>query len=170
MTPTVQGLLIWALLFGGARSGRQSLDGGAQRPGQPTRVTLTNDRPTGYFPLDPETLASVPPVLAVTITKVVNPGETPFQVFVYLSCQPATGEKGRTEPQKILIGNFGLYPADRPASFLLRASPAFRKLKATSPKPTDVRLVLEMKRIHETKPWTSIEVTVAPPEWQSEVK
>jgi hypothetical protein len=169
MTPAVYGLLVWALLLGGARSAGRSPGGGAERPGKPTPVTLTNDRPTGYFPLDPETLASAPPVLALRITRVVNPGETPFQIFVYLSCQQGAGEKGRTEPEKILMGNFGLYPADSSAGFRLRASNAFRKLKAASSNPTDVRLLLEMKRIHETRPWTPVAVVVAPPAWQTDV-
>jgi hypothetical protein len=125
-------------------------------------VTLTNDRPAGYFPLDAETLASAPPFLVLRITRVVNPGRTPLQIFVYLSYPPPAG---RTEPERTLIGNFGLFPADRPARFLLRASPAFHKLKTTCSKPTDVRLLLEMKRIHPKEPWTSIEVVVAPPEW-----
>lgn len=168
MTPAVCGLLFWALLLGGARAMGQGLGGDQhQRQAAPTRVTLTNERPAGYFPLDPETLASAPPILGVTITRVVNPGKTPFQVFVYLSYQSGAG---RTEPEKIRIGNFGLYPPDRPAGFLLRSSQAFRKLKSLSSSPTDVRLLLEMKRIHGTRPWTSVEVTVAAPEWRRETR
>jgi hypothetical protein len=165
MTPAVHGLLTCALLFGGAASGGRSLGGGPQRPSQPAPLTLTNERPTGYFHLDPETLASAPPILTVRITRVVNPGETPFQVFVYLSYQSGAG---RTEPEKILIGNFGLYPPDRPAGFLLRASTAFRKLKTTGSRPTNIRLLLEMKRIHPKSPWTPVAIAVAPPEWRDE--
>jgi hypothetical protein len=163
MTLPVHGLLIWALLLGGARAKGPGPDGDQdQRQAAPTEVTLTHVRPTGYFPLDAETLASAPTTLVVRITRVVNPGNTPFQVFVYLSYLSGVG---RTEPQRILIGNFGLFPPDHPARFLLRASSAFQKLKATGSKPTDVSLVLEMRRINEAKPWTPIEVVVAPPEW-----
>jgi len=168
VTSAVCGLWLWALLLGGSHAKGQGLDGDrGQRQAAPTRVTLTNHRPTGYFPIDPETLASAPPILGVTITRVVNPGKTPFQVFVYLSYQPRTG---RTEPEKILIGNFGLYPPDRPSGFLLRSSRAFRKLKSLSSSPTDLRLLLEMKRIHAKSPWTAVEVTIAPPEWRREVR
>ncbi|HEV2176784.1 MAG TPA: hypothetical protein VGW33_06245 [Terriglobia bacterium] len=167
MTPAVHGLLIWALLFGGLRAGGQSPAGGAQRPGTETRVTLSNDHPEGSFLIPPEILAAPPAVLALTMTQVINPAKTAFQIFVYLSYHPGSGEKRRAAPAKILIGNVSLYPPDRPAGFLLRASTAFRKLKAATSKSSDVRLVLEMKRIHPAKPWTPVEVTVAPPEWRT---
>ncbi|HMD98694.1 MAG TPA: hypothetical protein VKM93_15350 [Terriglobia bacterium] len=166
MTPVVHGLLVWALLIGGARPGGQGPEGYQdQREAAPPRVMLTNDRPSGYFPIDQQTLASAPPILVVRITSVVNPDRTPFQVFVYLSYQSRAGQ---SEPERILIGNFGFYPPDHPSAFLLRASTAFRKLKTTSSRPTDVRLLLEMRRIHEAKPWTPVEVTVAPPEWRDQ--
>jgi hypothetical protein len=167
MTLAVRALLIWALLLGGAHSREQS-PGFDQKPPAPTRVTLTDDHPEGFFLIPPEILSSPPPVLALNMTQVVNPAETPFQVFVYLSCRPGSGAARQSKAVKLLVGNVGLFPPDRPARFLLRASTAFRKLKATNPNPADVRLLLEMKRIHETKPWTRVEVTVAPPEWRRE--
>jgi hypothetical protein len=66
----------------------------------------------------------------------------------------------------MLVGNASLYPADRPGGFRLRASAAFAKLKAA--KATDLRLVVELKRIHPAQPWTQVEVTVAPPQWRDE--
>ncbi len=171
MTPAVHGLLIWALLFGGAYARGQSLDGHADpKQATLTPVTLTNDCPEGSFLITPEILASPPAVLALAMTQVVNPAKTPFQVFVYLSYQPSSAEKRGPAPVKILLGNVGLYPPDRPAGFLLRASTAFRKMKGASSKPTEVRLLLEMKRIHARKPWTPVDVTVAPPEWRTEAK
>jgi hypothetical protein len=168
MKPVVSGFLIEALLFGGLLATGRSQD---QQHLTPTPVVLTNDRPTGSFPIGQETLASAPPILALTITKVVDPGQEAMGFFVYLSFRSSASSSGaNNQPasQKILIGNFSLYPADRPGGFLLRASTAFNKLKAASSKPTDVRLVLEMKRLHETKPWPSVAVTVAPPEWRDE--
>jgi hypothetical protein len=85
-------------------------------------------------------------------------------LFVYLSYQATSGF------QKILVGNVGFYPPDRPAGFLLRSSRAFAELKRSTTKPSDVRLSLEIKRLHESKPWTQVEITVAPPEWKSEPK
>ncbi len=163
MTRAIHGVLIGVLLLGSVRAGgRGGDDDQNPRRGVPAPVTLTNDRPAGNFPLDAQTLASAPPFLALRITKVVNPGRTPLQIFVYLSYPPGAG---RTEPERILIGNFGLFPADRPGRFLLRASTAFHKLKTMSSKPSAVRLLLEMKRLHPKEPWTPIEVVVAPPEW-----
>jgi hypothetical protein len=137
MTLAVHGLLIWALFLGGACARGQGLDGGAQGQTEPTRVTLTNDHPEGTFLIAPEILASQSPVLALTMTQVINPAKTAFQVFVYLSYQPGSEEKYRPAPAKILLGNVGLYPPDRPGGFLLPSSTAFRKLKAASSKPTD---------------------------------
>ena len=177
MTLAVRGLLLWALLLGGASARRQGSDSRAPsqaaptqstRPAQPTQVVLTNEHAEGSFPIAPEILASPPPVLALSIPLVINPEKTPFQVFVYLSYQPGLGAKHRVEPVKILLGNVGLYPPDRPGGFLLRASTAFAKLNTASPQPAEVRLLLQMKRIHPTKPWTQVEVTVAPPKWEAE--
>ncbi len=163
MTPVVRGLLIWALLFCRPYAGQSpdSRDKGRERLAP---LTLTNDRPVGYFPIAPETLAGAPPILAVSITRVVNPDETAFGIFVYLS----RAEKGYPEPERILVGNFSLYPADHPGKFLMRSSLAFRKLEAAGSlsKSSQVRLVLEMRRLREMKPWTPVAVTIAPPDWQ----
>lgn len=165
MTLAVHGLLLSALLLGSVQPPGPSPGDGSQRPARPASVRLTNDHPTGYFILDPETIASAPPVVAISLTRVVNPGGTPFQLFVYFIYESGAGEKGRT---RIPIGNFSLYPLDRPGGARLRASNAFRQLKVARPKPTDVRLMLELKRIHENRPWTQVEVTVAAPEWRAE--
>jgi len=168
MALAVHGILIWALFLGGGYARGQGLEGRAQ--GQtPTQVTLTNDHPEGSFLIAPEILASPPPVLALAITQVINPNNTAFQLFVYLSYHPGAEEKRSPVPAKILVGNVGLYPPDHPGGFLLRSSTAFRKLRAANSNPADVRLLLEMKRIHEGTPWTPVEVTVAPPEWRTEV-
>lgn len=167
MMPGVCGLLIAALLFCCTLAGVQSQEARDKRQTTLSPIMLTNDRPTASFAIEPETLASAPAVLALSITKVVNPAKIPFGIFVYLS--PA-GEKGCPKSEKILVGNFSLYPPDHPAGFLLRASNAFRKLEAEGPRSrsSEVRLLLEMKRVRETKPWTPVEVTVAPPEWRSD--
>jgi hypothetical protein len=134
--------------------------------GEPVGISLSNDRPRGSYSIDPETLASAPPVLKLTIPHVVNPNKLPFQIFVYLSLESQAGGRSGTHQERILVGNFGLYPPDLPATFLLRSSRAFGKLKTMTSNPTNVHLLLEMKRIHEASPWTLVEVTVAPPEWQ----
>jgi len=159
----VGGLLAGALLLGSARTEGQRVDPSASQ-GRPQAVKLTNNQTEGSFAVSPDTLASAPPVLALSFTRVVNPANTPFEVFVYLSYRPV--ETAGTAPRRILLGNGSLYPADRPGGFRLRASAAFAKLKAA--KATDVRLVLEMKRLRPAEPWSKVEVTVAPPQWLSE--
>ncbi|HXJ91988.1 MAG TPA: hypothetical protein VMT20_03805 [Terriglobia bacterium] len=163
MTAAIHGLLIGVLFFGGTRTGEQSSDAG-QEGMQANGVKLTNTRPEASFPVPAATLASSPPVLALHFTQVTNPSETPFQIFVFLSYRPA--EEGVAGPVRVLLGNGALYPPDRPGGLIMRASSAFRQLKAA--KGMDVKLVLEMKRLHPQTPWSPVEVTVAPPEWRSE--
>jgi hypothetical protein len=164
MKSAVFGLLIGVLLLGAARSRGSAPADAGQKPGQPASVTLTNANPSGYFPIDRETLGVAPPVLNIRVTKVVNPAKTAIQLLVFLYYQPGAG---RTKPEKILIGDVGFYPPDHSAGFVLSTSKAFDQLKATHEAPTDVRLLVELKRIHERNPWTSVEATVAPPEWTS---
>jgi hypothetical protein len=161
----VHTLLIWTLLLGSGYGSATSPDCIVSQK-EPVGISLTNERPTGSFSIDPEALASAPPILKLTVSQVVNPNELPFQIFVYLSLDSQPGGTPGTHQERILIGNFGLYPPDHPASFLLRTSRAFSKLKTMTANPTNVHLLLEMKRIHEASPWSLVEVTVAPPEWQ----
>ena len=64
-----------------------------------------------------------------------------------------------------MIGNFSLYPADQPGTFLLEpgagSAPALLADKRAG--ETDVRLVFEPKRVDETAAWTPVEVTIAQP-------
>jgi hypothetical protein len=165
MPPAVSGLLITVLLAGGFDAEGQTAS--AEVEGRAT-LTLTNDNPSGFFPLGEKTLASAPPILALTITKVVNPAKAGLDLAVYLSFQPAASQPR----ENILIGNVSLYPSDHPAGFLMRASGAFGQLQAAGPisKSSAVRLLIEMKRVHEQTPWTPVELVVGPPDWRSEVR
>jgi hypothetical protein len=160
----MQTLLLWAIFLAGHPPAASLAFAMSQE--HPAGVTLTNERPTGSFTISPGTLESAPPILKLTISQVVNPDKLPFQVFVYFSFESHTGGSAGKHQDRILVGNFGLYPPDHPATFSLRASRAFSKLKTMTSNPGNVHLVLEMKRIHEASPWTTVEVTVAPPEWQ----
>ena len=142
-------LTIWSLLF---LTPTHSSEG----------VTLTNERPTGSFLLQRDLLKRPPAILEVSLTKVVNPGAKPINIFVYFSAD----KKG--ESRKIEVGNFSLYPADRPAKFMLDAAPPFRKLAETKDAAAkEWRVVFELER--PTGQATSqIEVTIAPPNWKSE--
>lgn len=172
MRPLLFGLLLAALFAGSALravcSGRgqdQGLDRHDQKDGQAASATLTSTHPSAFFAISLETLKSAPPVVVIQVTKVANPGRAAFQVFVYLSYRSAPGQEG---VEKIPIGNVGLFPADRPAGFLLRASKAFAQLKATASSAIDVCVLVELKPRRKTDMLTSVEVTVAPPQWKAE--
>jgi len=128
-------------------------------------VILTSQHPSASFAVAPEVVASKPPVLFVSISKVINPEQTSLEILVYLSRSENEGADG----SRVLIGNFSLYPPDRPAGFQLSTSDAFRKLAASksSQKERQVRVVFEMRRLHEGKPWSAVELTLPPPEWRS---
>lgn len=166
-------VIIWALCFSGSNCGSAKVQGPqsqetktVEAPASPA-LTLTHEHPLSSLPVAANVLTSGSEVLEVAITKVVNPSRIPVVIFVYLS---NTG-KGKSEPEKILIGNFSLYPADQPGTFLLNPAPAVRKLSAEkSFGDTDVRLVFEMNRLDETAAWTPVELTIAQPKWRAAEK
>lgn len=168
---TLTALMIWALCFVGADCGSATIQSPGSSnlktealPASPV-LTLTNDHPKNSLPIKASELASDVEVLEVTITKVTNPAMTPLSIFVYLS----DSEKGKSEPKLHDVGNFSLYPPDQPGKFLLSTAPELRKaLLSDGPaKGHDVRLVFELKRIHETSAWTPVEVTIAQPTWRA---
>jgi hypothetical protein len=155
-------LLVWR--EGDAEEAKQS------QP--PSSVTLTNDNSSGYFAIDRETLDHAPGLLLVRVTDVFNPEKTGFHLLAYLSNQVGAEHAGaaQSQPEKVLIGDLGFFPADRPAAFQLRASKAFDELKSRRGTPTDVRLLFQLKCLHETDPCTAIKVTIATPVWKPEVE
>jgi hypothetical protein len=166
-------LMSGALCFSGTNCGAakvqgpQTTDSKAGNESRATAVTLTPDHPADSFPVEANVLTNDTEVLEVVITKVVNPSRTSVVMFVSLS----NSVKGKSEPEKISIGNFSLYPADRPGTFLLNPAPALRKLSNDKPSLNpDVRLVIELKRIDETAAWTPVAVTVAQPKWRPREK
>jgi hypothetical protein len=125
-------------------------------------VTLDAGHLAGSFPVDPETVLAAPPVLSLSVTRVVNPAAQPFTLVVYLT---SAGEGG--EAVKIRVGTVSLYPADRPAGFLLRTSSAFADLRRQrhATRPQSVRLLIELQPIHAGTAPGNLEVTVAAPRW-----
>lgn len=127
-------------------------------------VTLTNEQPTGSFLLPRDLLKTPPAVLEVSLTKVVNPAARPINIFVYFS--PA--KKSESASRKIEVGNFSLYPADRPGKFMLDPATAFRKLAETKDATSrEWRIVFELER-QAAEGSSQIEVTIAAPNWKSE--
>ena len=167
-------LMMWALAFAGTDCGS------AKAPGPQARevtkdesavvpaVVLTDKQPNRSLGVKTDELASDAEILEVSITKVVNPGMTPVSIFVYL----ANTEKGKADGEPTVVGNFSLYPPDRPGKFLLSVAPALRKVSsaAKSSQDAEVQLVFEMKRVDETKAWTTMELTIAQPKWRAAEK
>jgi hypothetical protein len=124
-------------------------------------VTLTSEHPTGSFPLPPDILQTSPSVLEVSVTKVVNPNAKSVSVFVYLS---PPDEKD--ESQRVEVGNFSLYPTDRPAKFLLAGGAALRKLPPPRTALQGWRVVFELDK--QTKQESSLELTIESPKWKTQ--
>lgn len=161
----ILGRLIGILLMGLPSLLAQNSVSGTGKPEPATQITLTAERPAAYFPVAPQTIVNQPSTVELKITGIVNPGKTALEISAHLSYRSATGD---TTPRKMLIGSFGLYPVDQPGVFQLRSSAAFARLKAATKQPVDVRLLLEMRRLHQSQPWGAVAVTVAQPEWRTE--
>jgi hypothetical protein len=126
-------------------------------------VTLTPEHSTGSFLLQPVLFKKLPPILEVSVTKVVNPAAKPVTIFVFLS--PRNG-KNDAASNRIEVGNFSLYPADRPAKFMLDAS-ALRTVSEgrNVPAVKEWQLVFELEKKEAA---SSLEVTIASPNWKSD--
>jgi hypothetical protein len=172
-------LTIWALCFSGANCGSTKVQGPQTRapktavspapatsPAMVAAATLTGEHPVGSVPIAAAMLKSGADVLEVAVTKVVNPSQTSVSVLVSFQ----VGEKA--EARQISIGSFSLYPPDQPGKFLLNAKTALREgaVADAIAKGQAVRLVFEMKRTHESKAWTAVELTIAEPTWRAAEK
>jgi len=161
-------LMTWALCFSGSNCGAAKVQGPQTREmkteAEEAAVVLTNEQPSKNLPLESSVPSSDAEVLEVSITKVENPSRAAITVFVYFS---RTG-KTTSSVERIELGNFSLYPADRPGKFLINAAPAARQLAAkTKGDKDDFQLVFEMKRVDESKPWTPVKVTISQPKWRA---
>jgi hypothetical protein len=124
-------------------------------------VILTARQTTASFAVLPDVLAHRPATLFISIPKVVNPDKSPFQIFVYLE----RNEKDTSK--RVLVGNFSPYPPDEPGGFRLSTTDSFRKLgDVAGSEGSNPKLVIDMRRMHQTDRWNSLQVTIAPPEWQ----
>jgi hypothetical protein len=169
---------IWALCLSGATctsrttQGPQNLRSQNNQPAQRApkenqpmapSVTLTQAHVSDSLPIDLKAIPKDAQAIQVTVTNVKNPAATQVSVYVYFS----TANQTRKGQQK-LIGSFSLYPADRGGNFILNASEAARLLQANDAAAKNARLVFELRRIHEERPWTPVEMTIEQPRWESE--
>lgn len=160
-------LTIWSLPFFGLSCGRANVQNPEPElklsPFVAGTVTLTNEHPTGSFAIYPD-LNDPPSRVEIAVTKVVNPRAAPVTIVVSLS---PNYEKDDVAPPKVEVGNFSLYPADRPGKFMFDAAPVFRKaaeLKDAS-KVKEWFVVLELKREPE-RASLPLEVTIEQPQWK----
>jgi len=145
----------------------------ATAPGVPNvvpatdEVILTQNRHTACVEIPAGSRSTLPSLLEVPITRIMNPAQTPVSIFVYL-VWPAT-QTDSTDKQKILLGNFSVFPADRAGTYVVRVSDGFRRLEAMGvhPEQGHVALRLELRRISEAKAWTPIELRIAPLRWRA---
>jgi len=163
-------LTIWSLPLFGMSCGSANVQNAA--PAKPVStatptgetVTLTNDHPTASFPVPPDVLKNSPATLEVAVTKVVNPAAKAVTILVHLSL---ANEKGELSKARIGVGNFSLYPVDRPGQFMLDAADALRTAAQTRmpPDAKGWRLVFELEQ-QAQQGSTPVEVTIATPNWK----
>jgi hypothetical protein len=165
-------ITIWSLPLFGMSCGSANVQNTA--PAKPVStatpagetVTLTYDHPTASFAVAPDVLKKAPATLEVSVTKVVNPAAKSVTILVHLS--PAN-EKGELSNARIAVGNFSLYPVERPGKFMLDAADALRTAAGTRmpPDAKGWRLVFELERQAEQGS-APLEVTIAAPNWKSD--
>lgn len=133
-----------------------------------SEVTLTQMEPVTRIQLPASIRAAPAPILEIPVVKIANPQKMSFSIFAFLEWSPPA--QGPTGSDKILVGNFTVYPPDRTGSYMLRASTAFEKLKGMGADLArdQVLIVLEMKRTNPDKAWSSVQVEIAPLRWRSD--
>jgi len=163
-------LMIWALCFVGTDCGSAKVQSPQSSPTKTDEspaspaVTLTDKRPSSSSPVPANVPAEDSKILEVEVTKVVNPELTPVTIFVFLF----DSKKDKPEPEQNPIGTFSLFPADRPGKFLLNVAAANIGPTGLDDSQAEMRLLFKMKRVHENKAWTPVEVTIGQPKWRAE--
>ena len=160
-------LIIWSLPFFGVSCGSTPIQSSSSAQTQPTptpeqeTMTLTDKEVVQSFPLTPDQVSHLPEVLEVSVTKVVNPASTPVSIFVYLA---PVDDKRKAEG--VELGNFSLYPVDRPGKFMLSAQAALAKSSKPSPSRDDRWKLNFVMRLPEQNK-SNVEVTIARPNWKN---
>jgi hypothetical protein len=131
-------------------------------------VTLTEIQPVARIPLPAAIRAAPAPILEIPLARISNPQEMSFSIFVSLEWSRTA--QGAARKEKILLGNFTVYPPDRPGNYILRASTTFEKLKALGADLVRDQIVvaLEMKRTNPNQPWSPVQVEIGPLRWRTD--
>jgi len=127
-------------------------------------LKLTSQQPVASIQVAPNIVTEGRDILEVSVIEVSNPRQTPIEISVYFS--PA--QKGSTDKEdRIAVGSFSLYPADRPGNFLIRATKALETLRTKGWEPgSELPLVFEMRRVRENEDWADIAVTIGEIKWR----
>jgi hypothetical protein len=133
-----------------------------------SKVTITNAQPIARIQLPAGIRVAPAPILEIPVVKISNPQEMSFSIFASLEWRRYG--QGSTGIEKILLGNFTVYPPDQTGSYMLRSSTAFEKLKAMGADLVrdQVVILLEMKRTNPNKAWSAVVVEIGPLRWRSE--
>lgn len=138
------------------------------RPWSAQEATLTPSHPAVRVPITRAVLENPPPILEVPVTRVANPHLTPFALGVYFAWKAAP--PGMETQQKLRIGSIGVFPANRPGRYTLRASRAFEELrrKGVNLAQSRLELLFLLEKVREKEAWTPLQITLGPPRWQRE--
>lgn len=133
-----------------------------------SEVTLSETQPVARIQLPANIRAAPAPIVEVPIVSISNAQGMSFSIFAYLEW--ARSASGSSTRERVLLGNFTVYPPDQAGSYMLRASTAFEKLKAMGADTgrDQVVVLVEMKRTNPKQPWSSVQVVIAPLRWRSE--
>ena len=102
----------------------------ANRPLEYCATTLSLAKPRAVFPAAPVQGSNVPHIVAIPLTRIVNPAMVGFSISLDLQAQ------GK---QIVHVGSVGPFPADRPGAFNLRVNTALEKLRAFPAAPASRR-------------------------------
>jgi hypothetical protein len=162
-----------AVLLLGAALLASCVAAGGERGGEPEpgshgadgpRLVLSSEEPAAVVEIGAEELEHRHPVLSVSLSEVRNPERAGFDVFVEL----ASGA-GDPTPTTVPLGHFSVYPADRPADFLLRADEAYAAMERSEGVLGEgTRLRIEARPIHGSRLPASFEVVIGSLRWLDE--
>lgn len=130
-----------------------------------SQITLSDVQPETRVHLPAELVGKIPQILELEIQRNENPSSLAFSVAVYLEASTTHDASGG--PQRVLVGNLGLYPAESNGKFALRVSTAYEQLMKTQSNvdAESIVAVLQLKRLHASRPWRPVEVVLAPLRW-----
>ncbi len=167
MTLALETVLLALMICWPSAGGYSTGSHGPVQQAQTMPITLTSIHPSGSFPLSSQALLNNQ-VLRVPISKIINPAGTPFEIVMHLI---VCSDKSPSQPRKLWLGNFSPFPANHAGTFEVSTSVAARQLETWSVASgaTHVKLLLELKPIHNNDALASVQIVLGTPEWRNMV-